>query len=146
MIDCIFCRIAAGTLAAHLVHEDELAVAFLDTHPIRPGHIQVIPREHQACFDDLPAAAAGHIIQVGQRLARALKRIHAVPRVAFLFTGGDVAHAHAHVVPMHEKTDITSRRYVAEQRLTFQPLPAVSREELSSIATLLRSVLKPSSR
>ena len=28
--DCIFCRIAAGTLTAHVVHEDELAVAFLD--------------------------------------------------------------------------------------------------------------------
>jgi histidine triad (HIT) family protein len=32
--------------------------------------------------------------------------------VAFLFTGGDIAHAHAHVVPMHENTDITSARYI----------------------------------
>lgn len=146
MTDCVFCRIAAGTLTAHVVHEDELAVAFLDMHPIRPGHVQVIPREHHACFDDLPAATAGHIVQIGQRLARALKRIHAVPRVAFLFTGGDVAHAHAHVVPMHEKTDVTSRRYVAERHLTFRPLPASSDEELSSNAILLRSALRPSSR
>ncbi len=146
MTNCAFCRIVAGTLAAHLVHEDELAVAFLDTHPIRPGHLQVIPREHHACFDDLPAATAGHLVQVGQKLAKALKRIHAVPRVAFLFTGGDVAHAHAHVVPMHEKTDITSRRYVAERHLTFRPLLAASEEELSSHATLLRSALKPSNR
>ena len=87
MTDCVFCRIAAGTLAAHLVHEDDLAVAFLDTHPIRPGHVQIIPREHHAYFDDLPAATAGHIVQIGQRLAKALKRLHAVPRVAFLFTG-----------------------------------------------------------
>ena len=47
-----------------------------------------------------------------------------------------LAHAHAHVVPMHEKTDITSRRYVAEQHLTFRPLPVVSREELSSTASV----------
>jgi len=30
----------------------------------------------------------------------------------FPFTGGDLPHAHAHVIPMHEKTDITSARYI----------------------------------
>ena len=66
-----------------------------------------------------------------------------MPRVAFLFTGGDVAHAHAHVVPIPKKTDITSRRYAAERHLTFRPLPAASGEELASSATLLRSALSP---
>ena len=122
MTNCVFCRIASGEIAAYLAHQDELTVAFLDTHPIRPGHIQVIPREHHACFDDLPAATAGHLVQVGQQLARALKRIHAVP--------------------MHEKTDITSRRYVAERHLTFRPMPAAPGEELSSNANLLRSALR----
>ena len=46
-------------------------------------------------------------------------------RVAFLFTGGDVPHAHAHVVPMVAGTDITSRRYIAEEDLTFQSTPRV---------------------
>ena len=40
-----------------------------------------------------------------------MKAVYNVNRVAFLFTGGDVPHAHAHVIPMHEKTDITSARY-----------------------------------
>jgi len=46
------------------------------------------------------------IAVVGQKLAAVMKRLYRVPRVALLFTGGDVAHVHAHVVPMHEKTDI----------------------------------------
>ena len=33
------------------------------------------------------------------------------PRVAFLFTGGDVPHAHAHLMPMHEKTDSRRKRF-----------------------------------
>ena len=41
-----------------------------------------------------------------------MKEVYQVERVAFLFTGGDVPHVHAHVVPMHEKTDITSARYI----------------------------------
>ena len=140
---CVFCAIASGLIGAHLVHEDELTVAFLDTHPIRPGHVQVIPRDHHATFDDLPPAIAARIVHVGQRVAKALKQLHGVPRVAFLFTGGDVAHAHAHVVAMHEKTDITSRRYIAEEHLTFRPTPQISAEELSGIAATLRRALGP---
>jgi histidine triad (HIT) family protein len=41
-----------------------------------------------------------------------MKEVYGVERVAFLFTGGDVAHVHAHVVPMHHKTDVTSARYI----------------------------------
>ncbi len=143
MPQCVFCAIASGTLGAHLVHEDELTTAFLDTHPIRPGHVQVIPREHHTYFDDLPSATAARVLYVGQRVAKALKHLHGVSQVAFLFTGSDVAHAHAHLVPMHEKTDITSRRYIVEEHLTFRSTPQAPTEELSGIAVALRSALGP---
>jgi histidine triad (HIT) family protein len=64
-----------------------------------------------------------------------------VPRVAFLFTGGDIAHVHAHVVPMWEKTDITSRRYIVEERLTFRSLPSPPENELVATAAALREAL-----
>jgi len=41
-----------------------------------------------------------------------MKAVYGVDRVAFLFTGGDVPHVHAHVIPMVEGTDVTSARYV----------------------------------
>jgi diadenosine tetraphosphate (Ap4A) HIT family hydrolase len=40
---CPFCRIAAGTLDAVVLHEDADVMAFLDIGPVRPGHTQVIP-------------------------------------------------------------------------------------------------------
>ncbi len=138
MSECVFCEIAKGRVKAHLINEDDLVVAFLDTHPIRPGHVQIIPRNHFAYFDDLPPETAARVVLVGQRVAKALKRLSGVPRVAFLFTGGDVAHAHAHLVPMHEKTDITSRRYIAEERLTFRSTPEALEGELAEVATRLR--------
>ena len=55
MTDCLFCRIAAGALPAHIVHQDDEVVAFLDLHPIRPGHTLVIPRAHHVWFEDIPA-------------------------------------------------------------------------------------------
>lgn len=141
MDSCIFCRIARSEIPAQVVHEDELVIAFLDIQPIRPGHTQIISREHVPYFEDLPAATATRILLVGQRLATAMKEIYRAPRVAFLFTGGDVAHAHAHVVPMQEKTDITSRRYISEETLTFRGLPSPSPEEQSATASQLRAML-----
>jgi histidine triad (HIT) family protein len=92
-------------------------------------------------FEELPAASASRITEIGQRLARALKALYGMPRVAFLFSGGDIAHAHAHVVPMQEKTDITSRRYIAEDQLTFRSPPRASAAELAATAARLRTAL-----
>ncbi len=87
-------------------------MAFLDLGPIRPGHTQIIPRLHVATFELLPAPLLMKIAVLGQHLAARMKDVYQVDRVAFLFTGGDVAHVHAHVIPMVEKTDITSARYI----------------------------------
>ena len=64
-----------------------------------------------------------------------------MPRGAFLFTGGDIAHVHAHVVPMYEKTDITSRRYIVEDTVTFRAMPPASDGELAQTAAQLRRAL-----
>jgi histidine triad (HIT) family protein len=139
--DCLFCRIARGETPAHIVHADERIVAFLDIHPIRAGHIQIIPRAHHAYFDDLPPDLAAAILHLGQRLAQIMKRLYGVSRVAFLFTGGDIPHAHAHLVPMVEGSDITSRRYIAEERLTFRNTPRATEDELAATAEVIRRAL-----
>lgn len=131
---CLFCEIAAGEREAWQVYGDELVVAFLDVCPIRPGHVQIIPRNHYAFFDNVPDNVLNRIGLVAKRLAASLKQVTGVERVAFLFTGGDIPHAHAHLVPMVEKTDITSRQYIAEQELTFASTPRANSDELSSMA------------
>jgi histidine triad (HIT) family protein len=140
--NCLFCRIAAREVAAHVLHEDGQLMAFLGICPIRPGHALIVPKQHHCYFDDMPADLAGLTITLGQKLAVAMKRIYGVPRVAFLFTGGDLPHAHAHVVPMHEKTDITSRLYIAQDELTFRDTPRMPNHELSATAEDLVAALR----
>ena len=48
---CPFCRIARGEAAAHLVFPDDDLVTFLGIGPIRPGHVQIVPRRHFPFFD-----------------------------------------------------------------------------------------------
>lgn len=53
--DGVFCRIAHGELPCHAVYQSASVLAFLDLHPVRPGHVPIIPRDHHAYFNDLPA-------------------------------------------------------------------------------------------
>lgn len=144
--DCLFCRIARGAIPAHVVHESPRIFAFLDIHPIRTGHVQIVPREHYPYFDALPAEIAQEILGLGQRLAPVLREQWKVERVAFMFTGTDIAHAHAHVLPLVEATDITSRLYIAEEQVTFRSTPRAADADLAATAAMLRERLVDAAR
>jgi len=124
---CIFCRIARSELPAFKLFEDDLVLAFLDLHPIREGHTLIIPNQHYPWFEDMPEPVAARIMTVGQRLARAMKGVWQVERVAFFYAGIHVAHTHAHVVPMLDQHDVTSARYL-EDGIEASALPPSSGE------------------
>lgn len=139
--DCLFCKITQKHYRVFEVYRDDKIMAFLDNGPIRPGHTQIIPLEHYDYFDDLPLELATRIMQLGQHLAKVLKQITGVERVAFLFTGGDIPHAHAHLIPMYEKTDITSRRYILNKDLTFQDRPCPPHNEQLAILRKIKEAM-----
>ncbi|PVH30201.1 HIT family protein [Pararhodobacter oceanensis] len=135
---CLFCRIASGALPAHKLYEDDHILAFLDLHPIRAGHALVIPKSHYPWFEDLPEALATQITSCAQRLARRMKTLYQVERVALFYTGIHVAHAHAHVVPMHHPHDVTSQAYMAEGLEGYALPKQLPAAEMQDIANQLR--------
>lgn len=139
--DCIFCHIAARAIPAAIVAETDGLLAFLDIQPIRPGHVLVIPKEHYPFFDDVPPQVLGEMTVLAQRLAKAMKASFEVERVGFAFTGVDVSHAHAHVVPLHAADDLTSRRYIVEEVVTYRRPDTPPREELAATQEKLRAAL-----
>jgi histidine triad (HIT) family protein len=139
--DCLFCRIARGEIACHAVHEGERVLAFLDLHPIRAAHTLIIPREHFPWFEDLPAPLATEITTLAQRLAREMKAIYAIERVALFYTGIHVRHAHAHVVPMHHRHDVTSATYLRDGVEGFSMPPESPAPELAAVARELKGRL-----
>lgn len=138
---CIFCRIARGELPAFELFDDDLVRAFLDLHPIREGHALIIPKQHHPRFEDLPEATAARIMTTGQRLARAMKQEWGAERVAFFYTGIHVPHAHAHVVPMFDRHDVTSARYLEDGPEEFSLPPSPGRAALSRTAVRIRARL-----
>ncbi|SDM12400.1 Diadenosine tetraphosphate (Ap4A) hydrolase [Catalinimonas alkaloidigena] len=105
--NCIFCRILAGDLPGSLVYRDEQCAAFLDIHPINPGHLLVVPLQHASGLADLPPDVGGHLFRVGQRLSLALRQtIPEAEGINLLLSDGaaagqEVFHVHLHVIPRH---------------------------------------------
>ena len=104
--DCVFCRIVAGEVPAHVVLEDEPTVAFLDARPVFPGHSLLVPRAHHETLGDLPPELVGPVFSAAQRLAAAVERAMEADG-SFVAVNNrvsqSVAHLHVHVVPRRRK-------------------------------------------
>lgn len=105
MSECIFCAIVAGQAPASIVYQDDRCTAFLDVQPVNPGHLLLVPNVHATGLADLPPATGGHLFQVGQRVAGALRRsgLRCEGVNLFLADGAaamqEVFHLHLHIFP-----------------------------------------------
>ena len=105
-MSCVFCDIVAGQAHASIVYEDETTMAFMDLMPITPGHLLVIPKAHYRNLFDVPPAVAAQLMEVGTRLARALRRatecagmnVHIANEAP---AGQSVWHLHLHLIPRY---------------------------------------------
>ena len=108
MNHCIFCDILARKAPVSMVYQDEHCAAFMDIQPVNAGHVLVIPRHHAPYLDDLDEQTGGHLFQVGQRLAAAVRKCGVRCEGVNLFladgeaAGQEVFHVHLHVIPRYE--------------------------------------------
>jgi histidine triad (HIT) family protein len=138
---CAFCDILSGDAPGSFAFRRDGLAIFADSGPIRPGHVQIVPEVHVETFEDLAPDSVSAIVLLGQRVARVQKRLYGVRRVGFVFSGNDVAHVHAHVIPLHDKTDLTSMRFFAlGSNLPRRDL-SISRAEMDCTAAKLAEAL-----
>lgn len=102
----IFTRILAGELSGHFVWKDDLCFAIMTIQPIRAGHLMVIPNSEINHWDDVPPATAAHLMQVAQKLARAIKAVVTCKRVGVMIVGLEVPHTHIHLIPIDGMADM----------------------------------------
>jgi len=105
--DCVFCRIVAGDIPGHTVHEDEHTYAFLDANPLSRGHTLVIPKYHHERLNDLPADRASEVLTTLHAVVPAVEEAVDADATTVAFNNGEaagqeVAHVHGHVVPRFE--------------------------------------------
>ena len=103
MNDCLFCKIAAGTIPSTKVYEDETVLAFRDIAPMAPTHILVIPKAHipnAASVTPENSAVVAHIFEVIGEIARAegLDDGFRVVSNCGAHAGQTVHHLHFHIL------------------------------------------------
>ena len=141
MAGCPFCAIVAGQLEASVVAQTPTALAFLDVRQAVPGHVLVVPREHVEDIHAIDPALAGEVMQLGVRVAQALRMAFNPPGLNLWQSNGaaggqEVPHFHLHVQP----------RRVADGLLRVYPNglpPLAPRDELNRMAERIRLSLPP---
>ena len=133
MSDCIFCGIAAGTMPAERVYEDERTVAFLDIFPACDGHVLVIPRAHADDIHSLDPADVAAAAQTAQIMAGRVSGALGTDGVSIVQSNGAAAgqtvfHYHVHVIP----------RFAGDGVLQPWTPGHASAEELTRMGALLR--------
>lgn len=68
MENCIFCKIANGSIPSTKLYEDENMVIIKDLNPQAPVHLLLIPKEHYANIIEMSDAEA-------QTLAKCVKKL-----------------------------------------------------------------------
>ena len=102
--ECVFCRIAARTLPAEIVAEEDGLLAFQDLHPQAPTHLLIIPAEHLptvADATDRHAALLGRAVLFANRLAKTARLDASGYRLVIncgAGAGQSVWHLHVHLL------------------------------------------------
>lgn len=100
--NCIFCKIVAKQIPAHIVYEDDSFLAFLDIRPLSPGHTLIIPKDHYRWVWDVPKL--GSYFEIAGKIAKAQQKAFGQEMIQSRIIGEEVPHAHIWIYPAESAT------------------------------------------
>ncbi|MCL5435975.1 MAG: HIT family protein [Patescibacteria group bacterium] len=108
--NCVFCKIVAGAIPSFKVYEDDEVLAFLDIHPVSPGHTLVIPKAHFPDFSATPEEVLSRVVTAAQRVAAGV--LAGTGASGFNLStangqsaGQEVGHLHFHIIPRKDRDE-----------------------------------------
>lgn len=113
----VFSRIAAGELPAYRVAETTHYLAFLDINPLTEGHTLCIPKVVEDYIFNLETDDYVGLFVFAREVAKAIGQAVECSRVGLAVVGFEVPHAHVHLVPMNQMSDLDFNR----ERLALTP-------------------------
>jgi histidine triad (HIT) family protein len=105
MQDSIFTKIIKGEIPSHKIYEDEDVIAFLDIHPVMPGHTLVVPKKQVEFVWDLDEDTYVKVMLATKKIALHLRIKMDALYIGDQVIGVDVPHAHVHLIPFTQAID-----------------------------------------
>ena len=128
----IFSKIISGDIPAYKVLENENFLAFLDIFPLAKGHVLVIPKKKTDYLFDIASDEYLELWRFAQKVAKAMDKVIDCKRIGVAVIGLEVPHAHIHLVPLNDVSDINFER----------PKLSFSEEEMNEVAQNIRKAIK----
>lgn len=139
--DCIFCKIVDKEADATVVFEDPATIAFLDIHPLNPGHTLVIPKKHYVNMLEMPSHEAGRVFASVARVMKGVEKASMADGISVGQSNGkaasqEVFHMHVHIIP----------RYNHEMMSGFPNRKQMHRAELEEIGKKIKHAIETEKR
>ena len=133
VVSTVFTMIINGDIPGTFVHRDEHCVVFMSINPMAAGHALVVPIEEIDHWIDASPELAAHLFSVAHRVANAQAEVFDCEKVGMIIAGYEVPHAHIHLVPTNEMSELSFANAAA----------SVERDDLESWAAAIRTALTP---
>lgn len=108
MEESVFTKIIKGEIPCHKVYEDDLTFAFMDIHPITPGHVLVISKKQVDKYWDLPDKDFHAVNDTVKKVCKRIEKVLNPGRVGIKVIGIDVPHVHVHVFPFNSMAEFNN--------------------------------------
>jgi len=128
----IFTRIIKGEIPSYKLLEDDRFYAFLDINPLAKGHALVVPKKETDYIFDIEDKDLGDMMIFAKKLALAIEKVVSCKKVGVAVIGLEVLHAHIHLIPLNDVSDINFAR----------PKLKLGSEEFKELATKIQEALK----
>lgn len=106
----VFSKIISGEISCYKIAEDDNHLAFLDIFPLEEGHVLVIPKKEVDNIFDLPVDEFSALFSFSQKIGVAIKKAIPCLKVGIAVVGLEVPHAHIHLMPLHNVSDLDFSR------------------------------------
>ena len=105
--DCIFCKIANGSIPSKTIYEDEKFRVILDLGPATKGHALILPKEHYADIYEIPEETIGDAMKLAKKMAGLMTDKLGCDGFNIVQNNGEAAgqtvkHFHIHLIPRYK--------------------------------------------
>ena len=125
----IFTKIIQGEIPCYKIAETTDYFAFLDIRPLAKGHTLCVPKMEVDYLFDLPDEVLSGLSVFSKKVAKALEKTIDCKRVGVLVVGTEVPHAHVHLIPFQQESQMSIKAKPIE----------LSKEEMQDLAARVRA-------
>lgn len=118
----IFTKIIKGEIPSYKIAENEYCFAFLDINPNAKGHTLCVPKQEVDKLFDLNPEDYQQLMDFSYKIAQAMEKAIDCNRVGMAVVGLEVPHAHIHLIPINDMSQMTFEKKLSLSDTDFKEI------------------------